>query len=54
MLGDRNRMNQRIETYRRLQASAVTIRPGAQWPELGYPPSPAAHARSPGMPGKTT
>jgi hypothetical protein len=47
-------MNQRIETYNRLQVFAVTVRPEAKWPELRYPPSPAGHARSPGVPGKTT
>jgi hypothetical protein len=54
VLSDRNRMNQRIEADNRLQVFTVTVRPEAQWPDLGYPPSPAGHARSPGVPGKTT
>jgi hypothetical protein len=35
VLSDRNRMNQRIEAYKRLQVFAVTVRPEAEWPELG-------------------
>jgi hypothetical protein len=54
VLSDRDRMNQRIESYNRLQVFAVTVRPEPEWPEPGYPPSPARHAQSPGVPGKTT
>jgi len=43
VLNDRNRMNQRIEAHKRLQVFAVTVRPEADWPEAGYPPSPAGH-----------
>jgi hypothetical protein len=35
VLGDRNRSNQRIETYSRLQVFTVTIRPEAKRPRLG-------------------
>ena len=42
VLNDRNRMNQRIEADKRLQVFAVTVRPEAEWPEPGYPPSPAS------------
>ena len=54
MLSDRNRPSQRIEAGSRLQVFAVTVRPEAERPEPGYPASLAGHARSPGVPGKTT
>jgi hypothetical protein len=47
-------MNQRIEADKRLRVFTVTVRLEAESPELGDPPSPAGHARSPGVPGKTT
>ena len=52
--GDRHRINQRIESHRRLPGVTITVSQDADGRRLSSAASPPGHARPPGVPGETS
>ena len=50
--GDRHRINQRIESHRRLPGVTITVSQDADGRRLSSAASPPGHARPPGVPGE--